>query len=152
MGTAEASYERFFDDQFAPAARLAFLLTGDASSAEDLAQDSLAQVQSRYPTLDVPAAYLRTVLVNRCKRHHRTVGRQRALASRLDVGDPVVDEDRDLLDVVDHLPYRQKAVVVCRYYLDLSEAEIAAVLGCRPGTVKSLASRAMANLRKELTE
>jgi RNA polymerase sigma factor (sigma-70 family) len=55
-----------------------------------------------------------------------------------------------LIDLIDELPYRQKAVVVMRYWLDLSEREIADHLGCRPGTVKSLASRAMERLRKDL--
>ena len=57
---------------------------------------------------------------------------------------------RELLDVIDALPRRQKTVVVLRYYEDLTEAEIAAVLGCRPGTVKSLVARALTRMRKEL--
>ena len=56
----------------------------------------------------------------------------------------------ELLDVIYALPYRQKAVIVLRYYEDLSEAQIAAALGCRRGTVKSLAARALAGLRKEI--
>jgi RNA polymerase sigma factor (sigma-70 family) len=57
---------------------------------------------------------------------------------------------RELLDVIDALPSRQKAVIVLRYYEDLSEAEIARALGCRPGTVKSLAARALERLRKDI--
>jgi RNA polymerase sigma factor (sigma-70 family) len=55
----------------------------------------------------------------------------------------------DLLERIDRLPYRQRAVLVLRYFEDLSEAEIADVLGCRPGTVKSTASRALTRLREE---
>ena len=54
----------------------------------------------------------------------------------------------ELLDAVDALPFRQRAVLVLRYYRDLSEGEIADALGCRPGTVKSLATRALDQLRK----
>ena len=59
-------------------------------------------------------------------------------------------EARELLDAVARLPYRQRAVVVLRYYADFSERDIADALGCRPGTVKSLASRALDTLRQEL--
>jgi RNA polymerase sigma factor (sigma-70 family) len=55
---------------------------------------------------------------------------------------------RELLDAVDALPFRQRAVLVLRYYHDLPEDEIAAALGCRPGTVKSLSARALQQLRK----
>ena len=57
----------------------------------------------------------------------------------------------ELLALVDELPYRQKTVLVLRYYCDSSEAEIAAALGCRPGTVKSLAARGLAQLREVIT-
>jgi RNA polymerase sigma factor (sigma-70 family) len=59
-------------------------------------------------------------------------------------------DHHELLAIVDGLPFRQRAVLVARYWLDMSEADIADLLDCRPGTVKSLASRAMATLRKEL--
>ena len=57
----------------------------------------------------------------------------------------------ELADAIARLPFRQRAVIVLRYYADLTEAEIADALGCRPGTVKSLASRALATLSKEIT-
>jgi len=56
----------------------------------------------------------------------------------------------ELLDAIDRLPFRQKAVIVLRYYEDLTKEAIAATLGCRPGTVKSLAARALARLAKEV--
>jgi RNA polymerase sigma-70 factor (ECF subfamily) len=60
------------------------------------------------------------------------------------------EERAELLAAVDRLGEEQRAVVVCRYFLGLSEAETAAVLGCRPGTVKSRLSRALARLEEEL--
>jgi RNA polymerase sigma factor (sigma-70 family) len=64
-------------------------------------------------------------------------------------GDEVAHHE-ELLGLVDRLPFRQRTVLVARYWLDLPESEIAALVGCRPGTVKSLASRALTTLRKEL--
>lgn len=60
--------------------------------------------------------------------------------------------DAELFDVVGALPYRQRVVIVARYWLGWSELEIAQALDCRPGTVKSLASRALAQLRQEVEE
>ena len=59
-------------------------------------------------------------------------------------------EFTDVLTIVDGLPYRQRAVLVLRYWLDLSEDQIASHLGCRNGTVKSLSARALGRLREEL--
>lgn len=63
----------------------------------------------------------------------------------------LVQHHEELADVVAALPFRQRAVIVLRYWCDLSEAEIAAALECRPGTVKSLSSRALARLNKEIS-
>ena len=84
----------------------------------------------------------------------RSRKREEMRFERLRAGEPTsvglsVDE---LLELVDGLPYRQKTVLVLRYYLDQSEAEIADVLGCRPGTVKSLAARGLDQLRKVIGE
>ncbi len=57
-----------------------------------------------------------------------------------------------LADVIERLPYRQRLVIVCRYWAEWSEAELAEALGCRPGTVKSVASRALASLRTQIED
>jgi RNA polymerase sigma-70 factor (sigma-E family) len=146
-------FDQFFRSTYVGAVRLAHLLTGDRWAAEDIAQEAYTRLHSRYAGLDNPDAYLRVSLVNASQSFHRRRGRERARLQRVaPVGDGGVDaEMHELLDAIDHLPYRQKAVVVLRYYEDLSEAEIAVTLGCRPGTVKSLASRALARLSKEIT-
>ena len=64
--------------------------------------------------------------------------------------DTLTPADADLFDLVGTLPYRQRVVIVARYWGGWSEAEIAQILGCRPGTVKSLASRALTQLRQEV--
>jgi len=142
--------EIFYRSHFTDAVRLAHLLSGDPSVAEDLAQDAFERVRRRFSTIETPRAYLRVAVVNACRSHHRA--RSRELARSRKVGAPSHSDlgARELLDAVDTLPYRQKAVIVLRYYEDLSERDIALVLGCRPGTVKSLASRALLRLAEEI--
>lgn len=146
------TFEEFFRQRWTDAVRLAYVMTGESGSAEDLAQDAFSRVAPRFETLDSPWPYTRTAIVNASRSHHRRVRREAirnrtASISEVDLDAAAASE---LLDVVDKLPFRQKAVIVLRYYEDLSEREIADVLGCRPGTVKSLASRALARLAQEV--
>jgi RNA polymerase sigma-70 factor (sigma-E family) len=150
VGPRHDTFDGFFRDQFERAARLAFLLTGEPDGAEDLAQEALSRVQPIFARLENPCAYLRTVLVNLCRRHRGRRARERLAGGAVTFSESVSPEARELLDVIDRLPARQKAVVVLRYYEDLSETQIAHILGCRPGTVKSLAARALGRLRQEL--
>jgi RNA polymerase sigma-70 factor (sigma-E family) len=144
------AFDDFYRAQWASSVRLAAILTQQPAAAEDLAQDALARVYAKWARATNPKAYLRATLVNGCRQWHRHKGVERAkmpLVATLDAVDFVADE---LADAVAELPYKQRAVLVLRYYLDLSEADIAETLGCRPGTVKSLASRALAQLEKDL--
>ena len=150
-GVEEGSiaFENFYRQQFSGMARLGVVMTGNPSLGEDLAQEAFVRVQPRFTQLDAPLAYTRKVLINLCKRPSN---RNWTAAS---AGEhPAVERDEtatvELLDAVDRLPHRQRAVIVLRYYEDLSEAEIAQVLDCRPGTVKSLSSRALTRLRKDI--
>ena len=144
-------FDAFFTSNFERAARLAYLLTGEPNAAEDIAQEALARMSPRFEQIATPGAYLRTVVVNLSKRHGSERARVRVMNDRLGAPTASNAAPRELIDVIDALPRRQRSVVVLRYYEDLSEAEIAAVLKCRPGTVKSLAARALSTLRKELT-
>lgn len=147
------AFGRFYEGLFPQLARVAWLLTGDAGCSEDLAQEALARTQAAFGRLDAPGAYARTVLVNLCKRHRTRSARRAAIDQRAASGAaPEAFQAYELLDVVDALPYRQKVVIVLRFYEDLSEADIAATLGCRVGTVKSLGSRALARLRRVLEQ
>lgn len=144
------SFEEFFAEVWPTAYRLAVFFTQDASAGEEIAQDVLARMYRDWGRAERPEAYLRTALVNAANSWHsrqRTAERKlRLLAGPVtaDLGAP------ELSDAIAALPFRQRAVVVLRYFADLSEAEIAEALGCRPGTVKSLASRALERLAKEI--
>jgi RNA polymerase sigma factor (sigma-70 family) len=140
-------FDDFYRREWPNAVRVAHLLTGVDAVAEDLAQDAFARVQAKWSTIDNAAAYLRTTLVNVCRSWHRSRSREQARLQRVHTDDVTHLAADDLLDAIDALPYRQKAVLVLRYYHDLAEADIADALQCRPGTVKSLASRALEQLR-----
>jgi len=143
-------FAAFYASSWPGAVRLAALLTQDASVAEEIAQDALATLFRRWAMVNEPAGFLYRCVVNgsRMYHRHRVVVRDRmpVLLPEL-VAEAGFDH---LADLVARLPYRQRAVLVLRYYCDLSEREIAEALDCRTGTVKSLASRALARLEKEL--
>lgn len=143
-------FEEFFRESWPGAVRLASFLTQDRTAAEEIAQDAFAQMYATWGRAQVPEAYLRTTIVNRCSNWRRHLRVHRAKLPMLvspSTTEPVFD---DLADAVAALPFRQRAVIVLRYHLGLSENEIADTLGCRPGTVKSLASRALTRLEKEI--
>ena len=144
-------FDALYRREYAAAVRLAALLASSIV-AEDLAQEAFARVHASAAALHSPGGYLRTTLVNLCRGWHRKEGRgARAMARIFPSPEEMDHGDIEVLDAVASLPYRQRAVVVLRYWSGLTEREIAEALGCRPGTVKSLAHRALNALRKELT-
>jgi RNA polymerase sigma factor (sigma-70 family) len=153
-GRADAGPSAGFDDFYAArwpyAFRLAALMTHDVEAGADIAQDVFSKMARCWATIERPDAYLHRALTNASSNWRRS-GRTAARKLHLLVvrGDDDVAFD-ELADAVARLPIRQRAVVVLRYYADLSEAEIARALDCRPGTVKSLGSRALAALSKEV--
>ena len=125
--------------------------TGRSSGAVHVAQDVLFRMSQRWGSIERPDAYLQRALTNACRnwsRHSRIAESKLRLMASSEATEAAFD---DLADAVARLPFRQRAVVVLRYYGDLSEAEIADALACRPGTVKSLSSRALSTLSKEIT-
>jgi len=142
-----AAYAR----DYVPLVRLAHLLTGSNQVAEELVQDCFVRVLSRWRGIENLSAYLRTSVVHAARSWHR---RQRlALTHRPEpVAASFTPEVQEMADALRTLSARQRAAVVLRYYADMSEAEIARQLGCRPGTVKSLLSRALSLLREELKD
>jgi RNA polymerase sigma-70 factor (sigma-E family) len=135
------------------------LLTGDWYLGEDLVQTTLVQVYrhwGRHTEWDSPLAYTRTAMINtfctwRRRRWHREVATAAPVpAAGPDTADRVAASDA-LARALDRLDRRQRAVIVLRYFDELSVAETAAVLRCPPGTVTSIASRALEKLRREST-
>jgi len=152
----EAQFQEFVAARWSHLVRTAYLLTGDAHHAEDLTQTALAKAYRswwRIARSDNPEAYVRRMLVS-CNSDRF---RKRRVPEALTASPPEragsdaavawVDERSSLLTALAGLPPRQRAVVVMRYWEDLSEAEVAEVLGCSPGTVKSQASKGLAKLR-----
>ena len=139
--------------QFDPLVRLAALLVGSTPAAEDIVQDAFVKLHDRMGRIDVPIAWLRVTVVNACRNERRRLGTARRYASRVATNAAVLDEPVDeLVASLRRLPARQRAVVVLRFYLDLPEAEIAALLGVRLGTVKSSLHRALARLHTEVEQ
>jgi RNA polymerase sigma factor (sigma-70 family) len=143
-------FDVFYRAEWPGAVRLAALITQRPSVAEDLAQDAFSRMLARWGGAGNPSAYLRTAVVNACFQWQRHAKVQRAKSHLVASAASVEFAGGDLADAVAALPDRQRAVLVLRYYADLSEAEIAGALGCRPGTVKSIASRALRRLHKEI--
>ncbi|MGQ0823599.1 MAG: SigE family RNA polymerase sigma factor [Actinomycetota bacterium] len=146
------SFEDFHERARPRALRLAALLTQRRDGAEDLVQEAFASVYQRWNRLDQPGPYLRTVIVNAARTRHRRERRERERTVKLGPCGATSLHADEIADALAALPYRQRAVIVLRYYADLSEREIAEALDCRVGTVKSLASRALARLREDIEQ
>ncbi len=155
-----------FRERHAELVRLAVLVVGDRPTAEDVVQDVFARLCAKdlLPGRDGSLAYVRAAVLNGC----RSVLRRRALARRFGgardalgrdtmedsaENEVILAEDRrQVLAALAALPVRRREVLVLRYWLGLSEAEIASVLGISPGTVKSNAARGLAALARKIGE
>ncbi len=146
------SFEEFFVEAWPWAFRFASFLTQDTAAGEDIAQEVLATMSQRWAATDHPAAYLRAALVNASSNWNRRCRTIREKLPLLAGSDRVELLAEELDDAIARLPFRQRAVIVMRYHGDLSESEIADALDCRRGTVKSLASRALKTLAKEIEQ
>lgn len=159
MDERDAEFAEYVGERSAALRRYAYLLTGDLASADDLLQDALVKVFRRWPPVTGPGtdAYVRTVIARTHISVWRRVGRREVPVAELpeaqgpDVMAGVADRD-EVWRLLRGLGPRQRAVVVLRFWSDLPEAEIAAVLNISTGTVKSQLHRALANLRAALPD
>jgi len=162
--SADEALEQLYAAHWRRLVRLSVLLVRDTALAEEVVQDAFVAVHARWSRLRDPdraLAYLRQTVVNRSRsvlRHRAVVARHLAReGSPVDVpgaDQPALAAARraTVLDAMRALPQRQREVLALRYYLDLSEAEIADALGISRGAVKSHASRGSATLRNLLEE
>ncbi|MET7949335.1 SigE family RNA polymerase sigma factor [Micromonospora sp. NPDC005324] len=154
----EEQFREFVAARSAALLRTAYLLTGDWATAEDLLQTALTKTYlawKRLGGIEAVEPYARRVMVNTStswwRRRWHGERPTEVLPERAGVDEIEQQLDRDLLwRHLRELPNRQRAVLVLRYYEDMSEAQTAAMLDISPGTVKSQASRALATLRRRL--
>ena len=141
---------RVFHPEYVGLVRLVWLIVGSQPAAEDAVQDAFVVLHRRWADVQRPGAFVRTAALNNARRVARRATVERRLIRRaLPLAGSQPAPDEHLADALRRLPLRQRTAVVLRYY---DEAHIAAVLGCAPGTVKSLLSRAKAALRDSLDE
>jgi RNA polymerase sigma-70 factor (sigma-E family) len=150
---SDAEFTEFVHASWASLYRTAYLMLGDRAEAEDLVQTTLAKTYaswSKVREVEAAPAYARTVLVNTASSWFRKKSwrNERPTATLPDAGHETDLTDRPaLIDALARLAPRQRAVIVLRYYDDLSVGQTAAALGCSEGTVKSQTSDALNRLR-----
>jgi RNA polymerase sigma-70 factor (sigma-E family) len=156
---SSSAMDELYARHIARAVQLAYLMTGERVAAEDIVQDAFIRVFGRWRHLrrkESFEAYLHRAVINGARSHHRRRGvedRYLAREAGLRSSAPIEPEgpfDGRLREVLLGLPDRQRAVVILRYSEDLSVDQVAALLGCSAGNVKSLASKGMARLREVL--
>jgi RNA polymerase sigma-70 factor (sigma-E family) len=154
--SGELTFERFVREHTDTLFRTAFLLVGNRHDAEDLLQDTLVRLYPKWDRVtaaDKPIAYVQRSVANRAVSRFRSPERRAESRWELpDSWDPsdlgeTVAVSRTVWQLLGELSARQRAALVLRYFHDLPESEVAAALGCRPATVRSLVSRGVAAMR-----
>jgi RNA polymerase sigma-70 factor (ECF subfamily) len=160
------AYEQLVREHQGIAFRTAYVITGSAADAEEVVQDAFVKAyraRGRFRPGAPFRPWLLTIVANEARNQRRAAGRRARFELHLAEERPsggaapspeaallVREERARLLAAIDTLGEEQRAAVACRYLLGLSEKETAAALGCRPGTVKSRLSRALARLEEQL--
>jgi RNA polymerase sigma-70 factor (sigma-E family) len=158
----DGEFREFMRARWPVMVRLAYGLTGDQGHAEDVAQAAFTRAYVSWPRVvrsGDPDAYVRQIVINQNRnrfRKHRVAERLTGSPPEFGCADVVAtdttrgyEERSALVAALQRLGPRQRAVVVLRYWMDLTENETAAALNCSVGTVKSQASRALATLRQD---
>jgi RNA polymerase sigma factor (sigma-70 family) len=140
--------ELLYRAEYAGMVRLAYTLVGNNAEAEEIVQDSFVEISQRLADVGQPGAYLRTVVVSRC----RSALRRRRLTGHYEQLRPMdlTPEAESLWDVLAHLPEQQRIAVVLRYYCGCRASEIAAIIDQPAATVRSHLRRALETMRKEI--
>ncbi|GAA2695101.1 MULTISPECIES: SigE family RNA polymerase sigma factor [Actinoplanes] len=151
----DAAFHAYFERHHDSLSRLAYLMTGDASAADDLAADAMTEVWrhwDRVQAADDPAAYGHGILMNLARNWIRKRSRERLFSLEVLKRAPESDVPvvLDVRRALARLPHRRRACVVLRYAFDMSEREVASTLGISEGTVKSATSRGAKQLAEML--
>lgn len=147
----EAQLEELYRKHRPGLVGLAFLLTGSADVAEEVVQDAFLRLQPRLDQVREPLAYIRQIVANGARQHHRRAAVERRHAPR-PPGPALAPEIDETWEALWQLPERQRAALVLRFYEDLTVREVAAALGCRLGTAKSLIHRGTQALKELLRD
>ena len=148
VGGAVGFYD-FYGVSYAPMVRLARGLVDTSECAEEVVQDAFIKAYERWDSLTEPAGYLRVAVINGA----RSELRKREVRRRVGLRRSDPPDERDyLVDALGGLLPRRRTALVLRFYAQMSEREIAEAMGVRPGTVKSLVSRGLADLRRVIEQ
>jgi RNA polymerase sigma factor (sigma-70 family) len=145
------TFAEFYRAEVGGQVRRAALLVGSAEQANDLVHDAFVEIYRRWSELERPAPYLNRAVLNRCRDAGRSRRRQVRLLPRLVAVDREPWEPDSIAPLLDALPFNQRAAIVLRFYVGMSNVEIAQVLRCPPGSVGPWIDRALKQLRKALT-
>jgi RNA polymerase sigma-70 factor (sigma-E family) len=157
MRTSDAAFTEFVAGASTRMLHAAAARTGDRDAAQDVVQDVLERMYVAWDRIDDPIAHARRALANasadRWRRQSRRPEQVRADLPELATGDAMAAHDTQdqIVQALSSLPPRQRSVIALRYLDDRSTAEVAFVLGCSIGTVKSQTSRALERLRRAMT-
>lgn len=131
--------------------RRASLMLGSNEAANDVVHDALTAMYRSWDSINEPGPYLNRAVLNGCRAIGRDRSRQIRLQERLHSSHPSTSHDEVLLDVVARLPFNQRAAVVLRFYVQMSEREIADTLDVPSGSVGPWIHRALNQMKKELS-
>ena len=154
---SDAGYLSYVNGRLTAMRRIAHLLCGDPDQADDLVQETITKLYARWPRVsqaDNVDAYVHTMIVraflDEKRRGWWRVGLFASTPDRVTAPQPPVEERTMLRAALTRVPARQRAVLVLRFMCDLPIAEVAEILGCSPGTVKSQTSHGLSRLRQIL--
>jgi RNA polymerase sigma-70 factor (sigma-E family) len=158
MAATDDDFRAFVRLHWGPLLRVAFLITGDGAHAEDLVQTALEKTHRRWrdvAAMEAPQAYVRKIMINTATswRRRRAWGETPLPAVEEAAGADEfdrVEQRRQLIEALHTVPPKMRAVLVLRYFEDLTEAQTAQVMGCSVGTVKSQTSRGLQRLREHM--